>query len=100
MDIAGDYNRPAAAALIRGQAAQKCLEILRKAAIAGGKLLAHKGGMKLIPFGLTAALLTMGLVSAPASAQERDNHRREAAREAQQQGRAAQPAPSRSAERS
>jgi PEGA domain len=56
--------------------------------------------MKLIPFGLTAALLTMGLASAPAFAQERDNHRREAAREAQQQGRAAQPAPSRSAEQS
>jgi len=56
--------------------------------------------MKLTPFGLTAALLTMGLVNAPAFAQERDNHRREAAREAQQQGRAAQPAPSRSAEQS
>ncbi len=55
--------------------------------------------MKLIPFALTAALLTTGLVSAPAFAQERDNHRREAAREAQQ-GRAAQPAPSRSAEQS
>ena len=67
--------------------------------------------MKLTPFALTAALLTTGLVSAPAFAQERDNHRREAAREAQQgraaqpapeaqQGRAAQPAPSRSAEQS
>ncbi len=99
MDIGGDYNRPAAVALIRGQTARNSLEILRKLAIQRGKLLAHQEGMKLTPFALTAALLTTGLVSAPAFAQERDNHRREAAREAQQ-GRAAQPAPSRSAEQS
>jgi len=99
MDIGRDYNRPAAVALIRGQTRQNSLEILRKLAIPRGKLLAHQDGMKLTPFALTAALLTTGLVSAPAFAQERDNHRREAAREAQQ-GRAAQPAPSRSAEQS
>ena len=99
MDIGRDYNRPAAVALIRGQTRQNSLEILRKLAIPRGKLLAHQDGMKLTPFALTAALLTTGLVSAPAFAQERDNHRREAAREAQQ-GRAAQPAPARSAEQS
>jgi len=109
MDIGRDYNRPAAVALIRGQTRRNSLEILRKLAIPRGKLLAHQDGMKLTPFALTAALLTTGLVSAPAFAQERDNHRREAAREAQQgraaqpapeaqQGRAAQPAPSRSPE--
>ena len=92
MDIGGDYNRPAAVALIRGQTARNSLEILGKLAIQRGKLLAHQEDMKLILFALTAALLTTGLVSAPAFAQERDNHRREAAREAQQ-GRAAQPAP-------
>jgi len=92
MDIGRDYNRPAAVALIRGQTRLNSLEILRKLAIPRGKVLAHQDGMKLTPFALTAALLTTGLVSAPAFAQERDNHRREAAREAQQ-GRAAQPAP-------
>jgi len=56
--------------------------------------------MKLTSFGLTAAVLTMGLVSTPALAQERDNKRREAAREAQQQGRAQQAPPSRGVEQS
>jgi len=57
--------------------------------------------MKLTSIGLTAALLTMGLVGTPAFAQERDNKRREAAREAQQQGRAPQQAaPARGAEQS
>ena len=60
--------------------------------------LPHLDGMKLTSFGLTAALLTIGLVSTPASAQERDNKRREAAREAQQQGRAQQAPPARSVE--
>jgi hypothetical protein len=60
--------------------------------------LPHLDGMKLTSFVLTAALLTIGLVSTPASAQERDNKRREAAREAQQQGRAQQAPPARSVE--
>ena len=57
--------------------------------------------MKLTSFGITAALVTMGLAATPAFAQQRDNNRRQAAREAQQQERerAAAP-PARSPEQS
>jgi PEGA domain-containing protein len=48
--------------------------------------------------GLTAALLTMGIASVPAYAQERDNHRREAARAEQSHRGESQPSQARGSE--